>query len=59
MYLDPGSGSVLLQTILAGLLGIGVIVRIFWKKITSLGTKNQIDPAETEDENIHSDEFDS
>ncbi|NMC14679.1 MAG: hypothetical protein GYA34_17555 [Chloroflexi bacterium] len=59
MYLDPGSGSVLLQTILAGLLGIGVIVRIIWKKITSLGTKNPIDSAETEDDNISPDEFDN
>jgi len=33
MYLDPGSGSVILQIILAAILGIGVTVRIFWKKI--------------------------
>lgn len=36
MYLDPGFGSMVLQFILAGLLGVGVIVRIFWKKIRAL-----------------------
>lgn len=35
MYLDPGSGSFLIQILLAGLLGIGVAVRIYWKKIVS------------------------
>ena len=36
LYLDPGTGSVVLQAILAALLGIGVTVRIFWKKIKAL-----------------------
>lgn len=35
LYLDPGSGSVLVQVILATLLGIGVAVRMFWTKISS------------------------
>jgi len=35
MYLDPGSGSFLIQILLAGLLGIGVAVRIYWKRIVS------------------------
>ena len=33
MYLDPGSGSVLLQVILAAIMGIGVAVGAFWGKI--------------------------
>ncbi len=33
MYLDPGSGSILLQLALAALLGLAVIVRAFWSKI--------------------------
>lgn len=36
MYLDPGSGSVLIQAILAGILGIGVFIKIYWQKINSL-----------------------
>jgi hypothetical protein len=41
MYIDPGTGSVLLQVILAAVLGLGVFVKIFWKKIRSLFNKNQ------------------
>lgn len=35
-YLDPGSGSILLQLLLAALLGVGVILRTQWSKIKSL-----------------------
>ncbi len=35
-YLDPGSGSVLLQLLLAGLIGAGVAVRVFWSRIKGL-----------------------
>jgi hypothetical protein len=53
LYMDPGTGSLLLQLILAALLGIGVTVRIFWKKIRSLfGMKNPetMDITEDDDE---------
>ena len=36
MYLDPGSGSVLVQIIIGAVLGAGVAVRIFWSKIKTL-----------------------
>ncbi len=39
-YLDPGTGSLLIQLLLAGLLGIGVAVRIFWDKIKGLFNKD-------------------
>ncbi len=41
MYLDPGSGSFIIQMLLAGLLGIAVAVRIYWKKIVKFFRKNQ------------------
>lgn len=34
-YLDPGSGSIIIQLILAALLGISVFVRVQWSKIKS------------------------
>jgi hypothetical protein len=34
-YLDPGSGSILLQILLAAILGIGVFVRAQWSRIKS------------------------
>jgi len=41
MYLDPGFGSMVLQLILAGVLGAGVIIRVFWKKIKGIFQKKQ------------------
>ncbi len=32
-YLDPGSGSVLLQLLVAALLGAGFVVKVYWNKI--------------------------
>ena len=40
-YLDPGSGSFIIQMLLAGLLGIGVGVRIYWKKIVAFFSKKK------------------
>jgi len=40
-YLDPGSGSFVLQMLLAGLLGILVAIRVYWKKIVSFFSKNK------------------
>lgn len=34
-YLDPGTGSYLLQVLLAGLLGALVAVKLFWRHIAS------------------------
>jgi hypothetical protein len=35
-YLDPGSGSFLIQLIIAGLVGAGFIIKVYWKKIKGL-----------------------
>lgn len=40
-YLDPGSGSFIIQMLLAGLLGIAVAIRIYWKKIVKFFRKNK------------------
>ena len=40
MYLDPGSGSVILQAILAAVLGAGIIIKLFWRKVKSLFGKH-------------------
>ena len=41
MYLDPGSGSFIIQMLLAGALGIAVAVRIYWKQIVGFFKKNK------------------
>lgn len=51
LYLDPGSGSVLLQVIIALALGIGIAVRVQWTRIKSLfsGNKKPETPPEHEE----------
>ena len=36
LYLDPGSGSMLIQLVIAALLGIGVFIRSQWARIKTL-----------------------
>jgi hypothetical protein len=33
-YLDPGTGSFLIQLLIAGVLGAGFAVKMFWRRIT-------------------------
>lgn len=48
-YLDPGSGSFLIQLAIAALLGLGVASRAYWSKIKGwFGIKSK--PAEDDDE---------
>jgi len=43
-YLDPGSGSFLFQFLIAGLLGAGVALKVFWGRIKQVFTgKNDND----------------
>lgn len=44
LYLDPGSGSFLVQLLLAAGLGIGVAVKVYWVKIKSLFGGKKSDP---------------
>jgi len=32
-YIDPGSGSTLLQLILGGIAGIGVVAKLYWDQV--------------------------
>jgi hypothetical protein len=50
LYLDPGSGSILLQLLLAGALVIGIFVRTQWARIKNLFTKNGSPAEDTEDD---------
>lgn len=49
-YLDPGSGSVILQLILAAILGLGVILRTQWSRIKSLFGRKDASIEEEDDE---------
>lgn len=32
-YLDPGSGSIVIQAIIGALVGVGITLRVYWEKI--------------------------
>ena len=50
-YLDPGSGSFLLQLLIAALLGLAVAVRASWGKIKGwFGVKPKADEEDDESE---------
>lgn len=34
-YLDPGSGSMVAQAVVAGIAGIAVVGKLGWRKLTS------------------------
>jgi len=40
-YLDPGSGSFILQILIAALLGIGVAFRASWSRIKGFFTRKK------------------
>lgn len=37
-YIDPQTGSMIWQGIVAAILGVGVAVKVFWKRITGFVT---------------------
>lgn len=51
-YLDPGTGSMVLQVVLAALLSVGVLLKVFWRKIRGWfnphksSVSDEIDPTE-------------
>jgi hypothetical protein len=48
-YLDPATGSVILQGLLAGIAGVMVVARLYWTRIKSFtrrlfGMREPVDP---------------
>ena len=48
LYLDPGSGSFLIQLLIAGLAGLGLAIAISWTRIKRFFNKKK--KVETDDE---------
>lgn len=40
-YIDPGTGSMVVQIVVAGMISASVAIRIFWRKIKSIFTKKK------------------
>ena len=44
-YLDPGTGSMLLQVILGGIAAVGVALKLYWHKLrAALGMAKKTNP---------------
>jgi hypothetical protein len=50
-YLDPGSGSFIIQIIIASLVGAGFLLRGYWSKIINLfrGSNSELDEDDEND----------
>ena len=51
-YIDPGSGSMILQLLLAGVAGLGMAVKLYWRRITGIFRRTKATPNEPSNENI-------
>ena len=50
-YLDPGSGSMLLQLVLGGLAGLAVIAKLYWHRLLGLfGMHSQQEESDSDTE---------
>lgn len=49
-YIDPGTGSFLVQGIIAAVIGIGVTGKLYWSKIKAMLTGKTIDEDDDDDE---------
>ena len=38
-YIDPGSGSIVIQLIIGALVGVGITMKIYWYKLKNLVSK--------------------
>ena len=47
-YLDPGTGSMLLQVVLGGVAAIGVAIKLYWHKLRAAFGMTRKDEAEDE-----------
>ena len=55
-YLDPGTGSMILQLLLGGIAGVAIILKLYWQRFLSLfkrkSTESQSSKSsESDDEN--------
>lgn len=48
-YIDPGTGSVLIQGIIATVAAVGVTLRLYWHKVTSIFRRRKAEDIEPAD----------
>lgn len=50
-YLDPGTGSMIIQGLIAGIAGVIVVLRLYWAKLKAFFAKSPEPQESTESEN--------
>ncbi len=50
LYLDPSSGSFLVQLLIASIAGLVIFIAASWRKIKRLFNKNKVQNDESDDE---------
>jgi uncharacterized protein (DUF2062 family) len=40
-YLDPGTGSLIVQVVIGAVAGAALVFRVFWRRIVNLFTKKK------------------
>lgn len=48
-YIDPGTGSYVIQLVIAAFVGVAFSVRVFWKRIVRLFKKGAPEPPKSDD----------
>jgi hypothetical protein len=56
LYLDPGSGSLLIQLLIAALAGLAIFFGSNWRKVKRFFKKNQNKDGESDQEDKDEDE---
>ena len=51
-YLDPGTGSMIIQGIIGGIAGLLVVGKLYWQKIVSLFSRSKA-PESSEDKDLN------
>lgn len=41
-YLDPGTGSMVLQLLLGGVAGVVVVVKLYWEKVKNFFSREKL-----------------
>jgi hypothetical protein len=49
-YIDPNAGSIVLQLVLGGIAGLGVIVRLYYRRLVGLFRRGKDESATAEHE---------
>lgn len=49
-YLDPGTGSILLQGLIGGAVAAGSVISIYWRRLKAFVTGAKADDSKTNDD---------